>query len=160
MRLSHIRSLELVSLHYFLHNFWRKIFFLWYCINLPTFIVWLPLLCETLGNMCIVTTQIVRLNVSFWSSRFFNMSKKSRQKFKNLENEKSFKGEIKSTSHHFRMDFIEGNFFGRWEPDFNIANDIPLENLLYDLQNSNRSIEFNKRCVFQRYLRLKYNWNF
>ena len=33
--------------------FWRKIFPLLYFINWPNFIVWLPLLCETLGNMCI-----------------------------------------------------------------------------------------------------------
>ena len=37
---------------HFLLNFLRKIFLL-YCINLPNFIVWLPLLCEILGNMCI-----------------------------------------------------------------------------------------------------------
>ena len=47
------RGLELVSLPHFPHNFWRKIFLLLYSINLPNFIVWLPLLCETLSNMCI-----------------------------------------------------------------------------------------------------------
>ena len=47
------RGLELVSWHHFLHNFWRKIFLLLYSINWPNFIVWLPLLCEILGNMCI-----------------------------------------------------------------------------------------------------------
>ena len=41
------RGLELVSLPHFLHNFWRKIFLL------PSFIVWLPLLHEILGNVCI-----------------------------------------------------------------------------------------------------------
>ena len=36
-------------------DFWRKIFHLLYSTNWPNFIVWLPLLCEILGNMRIVT---------------------------------------------------------------------------------------------------------
>ena len=47
------RGLELVSLPHFLHNFWRKIFLLLYSINWPNVIVWLLLLCEIFGNMCI-----------------------------------------------------------------------------------------------------------
>ena len=47
------RGLELVSLPHFLHNFWRKLFFLLYSINCPNFIVLLLFLCEILGNMCI-----------------------------------------------------------------------------------------------------------
>ena len=41
-------------LHHLLHNFWRKIFLLLYSITWPYFIVWLLLLCEILGNTCIV----------------------------------------------------------------------------------------------------------
>ena len=37
------------------------------------------------------------------------MSKKSRQKLKYLENEKSFYDEIKSIFHHFLRAFIEAN---------------------------------------------------
>ena len=48
------RDLELVFLPYFLHNVWRKIFLLIYSINWPSFIVWLSLLREILGNMCTV----------------------------------------------------------------------------------------------------------
>ena len=33
----------------------------------------------------------------------------SRQKFKYIENKKSFKDEIKSVFHHFQKDFIEAN---------------------------------------------------
>ena len=47
------RGLELVSLPHFPHNFWRKIFVLLHYISWPNFIIWLPLLCEILGNMCI-----------------------------------------------------------------------------------------------------------
>ena len=42
-------------LSHFLHNFWRKWFLLViYSITWPNFVAWLPLLCETLGNMYIV----------------------------------------------------------------------------------------------------------
>ena len=44
---------SLITLPHFSHNFWRKIFLLLCSINWPNFIVWLPLLCEILGNMCI-----------------------------------------------------------------------------------------------------------
>ena len=46
-------GLELVSLPHFLHKFWRVIFLLLYSINWQNFIVWLPLICEILDNMCI-----------------------------------------------------------------------------------------------------------
>ena len=47
------RGMELVFLPHFLYNFWRKILLLLYSMNLPSFIAWLPLLREILGNMCI-----------------------------------------------------------------------------------------------------------
>ena len=37
----------------FQHNVPTKMFFKLYSINWPSFIVWLPLLLEILGNMCI-----------------------------------------------------------------------------------------------------------
>ena len=37
-------GLEQVSMEHFLYDFWRKIFLLWYSINKPNFIFWLPLL--------------------------------------------------------------------------------------------------------------------
>ena len=48
------RCLELMSLPHFLHDFWRKIFLLLYYSTWPNLNVWLPLLCEILGNMCFV----------------------------------------------------------------------------------------------------------
>ena len=48
------RSLVLVSLPYFLHNFRRKILLWMYSINWPSFIFCLSLLREILGNLCIV----------------------------------------------------------------------------------------------------------
>ena len=53
------------------------------------------------------------------------MTKKSRQKFKYLENEKSFYDEIKNIFHHFWRAIIEANnkiFFGRWESNFKNVN--------------------------------------
>ena len=46
-------GLELVSLPHLLHDFWRKIFLLWHSFTRPNFKVWLSLLPEILGNMCI-----------------------------------------------------------------------------------------------------------
>ena len=48
------KGLELISLPHFLHDFWRKMFLLVHSINWPKFILWLSLLREILGNMCIV----------------------------------------------------------------------------------------------------------
>ena len=42
------------SLSHVLHNLWRKIFILLYFINCSNFTVWLPLLCEIFGNMCLL----------------------------------------------------------------------------------------------------------
>ena len=47
------RGLELVTLPHFLHNIWRKIFLLLCYLNWRSFIVWLSLLYEILGNTCI-----------------------------------------------------------------------------------------------------------
>ena len=46
-------GLELVSLPYFLHNVWRKIFIMLYSMNWPNFIAWLSLFLEISGNMYI-----------------------------------------------------------------------------------------------------------
>ena len=48
------RSLELIFLPHFQHEFWWKIYFLLYTITWPSFVVWLPLLREILGNTCII----------------------------------------------------------------------------------------------------------
>ena len=60
--------LELVSVYHFLHDFWGKIFLLFYSINWPNFIVWLPLLRKILSNMCIVNC----FGTKFWRHKFWN----------------------------------------------------------------------------------------
>ena len=47
------KGLGKVSAAHFVHDFSTKIFLKLYSINRPNFIVWLPLLLEILGNMCI-----------------------------------------------------------------------------------------------------------
>ena len=47
------KSLGLVSPRHFVHDFSRKMFVTLHSINWPNFNVWLPLLLEILGNMCI-----------------------------------------------------------------------------------------------------------
>ena len=63
----------------------------------------LPLLLEILSNMCIAIVYFPGCDVinSFLMKSFFYMTKKSRKISKHLENEKSFKGETKSTFHNF-----------------------------------------------------------
>ena len=77
-------------------------------INLPNFIVWLSLLLEVLGNMCIKIVcepgyDVIKfgINLIFLIKPFRYMTKKSRQKLKYLENKNSFWGEIKSIFDHF-----------------------------------------------------------
>ena len=48
------KGLGLVSPSHFVYESSRKIFFMLYSINWSDFTIWLPLLIEILGNMCIV----------------------------------------------------------------------------------------------------------
>ena len=87
----------------FVYNFSRKIFLMLYSINWPNLIVWLLLLVEILGNMCIAIVYFpdcdVKINFEikliFQIKPFFYTTKRSRQKFQYIENEKSFWGGIK-----------------------------------------------------------------
>ena len=45
------KGLGMVSSVYFVYNFSRNMFLMLYSINWPSFIVWLPLLLEILGNI-------------------------------------------------------------------------------------------------------------
>ena len=63
------RGLELVSLPHFLHDFWRKIFLLLYFINWPSFIAWLILLREILGNQHVY---YICLLTRLWHHDFLN----------------------------------------------------------------------------------------
>ena len=83
--------------------FFKKMFLMLYSINWPNLIVSLLLLLEILGNMCTVFVWLpvldmikFEINLIFLIKPFFYIIKKSRQKFKHLENKKSFQGEIKS----------------------------------------------------------------
>ena len=90
------KGLEIVSLPHFVHNFARKMFHMLYSINW-NFIAWLPLLLEILVNVCIANVYWsgcdvtdFEVNLIVLIKRFFYMTKRLRQKFKYLENEKSF----------------------------------------------------------------------
>ena len=47
------KGLGKVSTPHFVYDFSTKMFLILYSVNWPNFIVWLPLLLEILGNMCI-----------------------------------------------------------------------------------------------------------
>ena len=77
-------------------------------INWLNFTVWLPLLLEIFGNMCItIVSEPVcdaiefEINLIFLIKPFRYITKKSRQKLKYLDNEKSLWGDVKSIFHHF-----------------------------------------------------------
>ena len=101
------KGLEIVSPPHFENNLSRKMILMLYPINGPNFIVWFPLLLEILAKMC---NAIVcwpgcdvtnfEINLIFLIKPFLYMTRKSKQKRKHLENEKSFH-EIKSIFHHF-----------------------------------------------------------
>ena len=119
------KSLELLYPPHFVYDFSRKHFLVLHFINWPKFIVWLPSLLEILGNMCI--TIVCKLgchvrnfviNLIFLIKPFCYMTKKSRQKFKYLENKKSFWGEIKSIFHYFQRAFNCQKWSQTWESVF------------------------------------------
>ena len=91
------KGLGIVSPAHLVYDFSKKMFLLLYSVNWPNFIVWLPLLLEISGYMCIaiVCSQDCgfinfKINLIFLIKTFLYMTKKSRQKLKYLENEKSF----------------------------------------------------------------------
>ena len=72
------KSLELVSLPDFLHDFWRKIVLLLYFINWPNVIAWLPLFREILGNTYIVIVNQLDKNLNILrSKRAFKIKEKA-----------------------------------------------------------------------------------
>ena len=91
------KSLGIISLPHFVYDFSKKMFLMLYSINWPNFIAWLPLLLEILVNMCIAIVCWpgcdaidFKINLIFLIKPFSYKTKKSRQKIKYLENEKSF----------------------------------------------------------------------
>ena len=78
--------------------FQENFFLMLYSINRTYFIIWLPLLLEVLGNMCIVIACFpgrdvmnFEINLNFLIKPFFYIIKKWRQKYKHLEDENNFK---------------------------------------------------------------------
>ena len=89
------KGLGIVSLPHFVYNFSRKIFLMLYSINWRNFITWLYLLIEILVNMfianaCYCDVTDFEIDLIYLIKPFSFMTKKSRQKFKYLKNEKSF----------------------------------------------------------------------
>ena len=82
-------SLGIVFPPHFVCDFLRKMFLMLYSINISNFLVWLPLLIEILGNMCIEIACFpygdvinFEINLIFLIMPFFYMTKnKTRQKW-------------------------------------------------------------------------------
>ena len=89
----------LVSLPHFVYDFSRKLFLLLHSINWPNIIVWLPL---QISGCDLIKFEI---KLIFLTKPFRYITKKSRQKHKYLEKEKSFWHEIKRIFYHFWKGF-------------------------------------------------------
>ena len=114
---------------HFLYDFSRKIFLMLHSINLPNFIVWLPLLLKILDNMCITiiywpSCDVIKFEINsiFYIKQFCYMTKRSRKKLKYLENKKSFWGEIKSIFHNFERLFSCQKLSQTWDCAFNVRS--------------------------------------
>ena len=113
------KGLGIVSTGHFVYDFSTKMFLMLYSINWINFIVCLFLPHEILDNMCIA--------IVLWHHKFQNSpdlsnqavfihDKKSKQKLKYLENEKSKIGEIKK---HFSS-FLKGFQLPKIVSDFTL----------------------------------------
>ena len=91
------KGLGIVSPAHFVHDLSRKMFLMLYSIRWPNFFAWLFLLVEILVNMwtgivCYPGRDVTNFEIKliFLIKSFLLMTKKSKQKFKSFENEKSF----------------------------------------------------------------------
>ena len=97
------RSPELVSIPHFPYNFWRKISLTLYFINWSNAIVWLPLIFEILGNICIVISYCLicdvinfEINHGFFIKPFFHITKRSGQNINISGTKRAFNMNIKA----------------------------------------------------------------
>ena len=134
----------------FVYDFSRKMFLMLYSINWPNFIVWLPLLLEILGNMCITIIcspgcDVIKfeINLIFLIKLFCCLTEKSRHKFKYLKNEKSFWSEIKSSFHHFKKTFNCQKLSQTWK--FVFKNTLNIE--LNSIVNNNSYTLFEEKFL-------------
>ena len=103
------KDLVLVSPPHFVYDFSRKMSLVLHSFNWPKLIFWLPLLLEILYNMritivCWPGCDVIKFEINriFLIRPLWYMTKKSRQKLKFLENERSFWGKIKRIFRHFK----------------------------------------------------------
>ena len=94
------KSLGLVSPPHFVYGFSRKIFPKLYPINWPNVYVWLPLILQIMVIMCITIVfhsgcDAIKLEINL-IFLIKPLTKKSKQKLKYLENEKTFWREYKA----------------------------------------------------------------
>ena len=100
-------------------------FLLLYSINWPNFIAgllyFLRLNIMSIAIICFSGCSFIKFEINLISltKPFFYLTKKSRQKFKYLENE-SFKGEIKSIFYQFKRVFICPKLSLTWECFFKL----------------------------------------
>ena len=96
------KVLEIGLLPDFPYDFSRKMFLMLYSINWPIVIAWLSLFLEILANMCncllsrFYVTKF-KINLDFLIKPSFHMTKKSKQKWKNLSQSRMVKSSEAAT---------------------------------------------------------------
>ena len=96
-----IKGLGIFSPPCFAYDFSRKMFLMICSINWPNLLVWLPLLLEILGNMCIAIVcfpgcYVINFKINLANQAVFLRDQKIKTKFKFIENEKSCRDTLKA----------------------------------------------------------------
>ena len=102
-----------------------QIFFILCCINWPNFIIWLPLLPEISGNMCITIVCCLVCDIisytnylNFLNKPFSYIIKYSEQQLKYLNNDKNFQDKMKKIFHGFYGTFSWQKLSQTWKCGF------------------------------------------
>ena len=129
------KGLGVVSRPHFVYDFSRKMCPMLHTFNLPNFIIWMPLLLEILGSMCIVIVFLpdcdvinFEINFIFLIKPFFYMTKKSRQNLNILREKRAF-------FHHFERAFSWQKLSQTWECVFKAKQPftVTLENTCFEI---------------------------
>ena len=111
-----VKALGIISPPHFLYNFLRKICLMLYSTDWPNFIVWLPLLREILGNMCIEIVCFLGCDVinfpslSLYSSHFSTWPKSQNKNLNTLRMKRTFNVEWKAFFITFKKVSVARNY--------------------------------------------------
>ena len=115
------KGLKLVFLSNFLDDVWRQIFLLLHSTNWPNFNVWLLLLCEILGNMCIVIVSLPGCDVITFEIKLVFLIKSSFSSWPKIQEKNLNKLRTKRTKRSHKKHFssiLKGFQWSKWNNYF------------------------------------------